>query len=345
MALFLFQRNSKRAQAVADEPLTKAAAAVETPPPSVVPPVAAPPKSTVPAAVPTPTVTPAAPASPSAADVTSAAPKPAAPAPNTQPAPIPEDRVLYRALMESLYDGILVVNTSGHVVDANSRAYRLLGYEAGHLWYVPLQTLVPSMSAEVIAKVRQHTAEDRFTVLSAPCQRQDGTTFPAELAIRSTRLINAQDLVFCFRDIERQRKARERHTSEIQAARGSAAGMLVCDAGGAIRYANPAFAQLCGLDGEAMAVGRLVHEFLPPPEGGSDLLAFAAENGACTAERIARDASGNEFPAIVNVSLQNGGAPELNQYVVTLVGTAGLRTAAVRLRAAPADGTPPMPLQ
>lgn len=312
MALFGFQKN----------PDLEAA-------PPVRQPVCAP-AANLPAAAPVPV--PVSPVQPAAAPPP---PSPPAPPQATETAKSPDDRVLYRRLMESLYDAVLVVNTSGHIVDANVRAHRLLGYEEGHLWYVPVTTLVPSMTAEVMAKVRQHTAEDRFTVLSAPCTRKDGTRFPAELAIRSTRLINAQDLVFCVRDVERQRMARERHHGEMQAARGSAAGLIVCDAGAVIRYANAAFAGLWGLESELDAVGRPLQDFLPAPEGGEILLAFAAESGACTAERVARDAAGNSFPTVVSVSFQNGGAPELNAYVLTFIGTAGLRTTAVRLRPKP----------
>jgi PAS domain S-box-containing protein len=282
--------------------------------------------------------------SPAAAQPANAAAPAAVPAASGSGGPKPlDDRLLYRALMESLYDATLVVSSSGHIVDANGRAYRLLGYEAGYLWHVPVSTILPSITADIIDQVRQHTAEDRFTVLNAACGRQDGTTFHAEIAIRCTRLINANDLVFCVRDVDRQRKARERYQSEVQAARGSAAGLLVCDAAGVVRYANAAFALLTGLANESAAVGRPLVDFLPSPEGCDDLLTFAAQTGSCTAERLVRDAAGDQVPVIVTVSHQDGGSPELNASVVTLIGTAGLRTATIRLRTAPPAASNPAP--
>lgn len=317
MALFRFLRNSNRSEAEEE---------AEKPSPSD---TAAPPP--VPAK-------PAAPAAP--ALQTPVPPEPPAPAPAAESvapapsaAPPQKEQLLYRSLMESLYDGVLVVGTGGQVVDSNSRAHRLFGYPDGHLWYVPLRTLVPSMVPEVLTRVREHAAEGRFSVLNAGCVRQDGTHFAAEIAVRSTRLISEGDLVLCVRDVDRQRKARERMLRESHATHDTHAAMAVCDAAGAVRYVNAAFVRLWGCESDAAAAGRALQDFFAPPEAADELLARARQDGSFTAERVALGAGGKEFPVVAVASFCPGEESEEPSFVLAVIGTVGLRTASVRLRA------------
>lgn len=218
--------------------------------------------------------------SPSVSDaaISTTAPLESSPLPGlaTPSAPRPQDRLgevtLFKNLLAALYDAILIFDNKGFLVAHNPRAEQYFGYSAQELWGMRCADLVTGMDERMLYKIRSATSSGRFTVIMGKGRRRDGTTFPAEIAINRSRILNEGDLIFAVHSLERQEKLREKQAQKEAAVLGTTVGLAVCELGGKISYANPAFLQLARL-AEMPEVGeRTIGEFCSPPEAAAALL-------------------------------------------------------------------------
>lgn len=171
------------------------------------------------------------------------------------------DISLYKNLMAGLYDGILIVDSTGLVIGSNPRAESFLGYPGDELWGMRCEELVVGVNSRVLHMLHSHAQEGRFTVVNGSCKRKDGTSFPSEIAISRIRLLNEGDLIFSIRSTERREKAREGRESGEEAIRFAAAGILVCTTEGRIVFVNPAFVKLLGAAGEEDVLNHMIGDF------------------------------------------------------------------------------------
>jgi len=159
---------------------------------------------------------------PAAAAPQSAAPtpqpilsKPAAPAPK---GPASNQRELYRNLMNSLYDSILLVDEKGFVVDCNTRVEHTFGYTTGDLWGVSLQQLLKGFGLQVLRRITEPLAEGRPVIINGTGLRKEGTPFNAEICVSKVKLTNAENLLFSVRDITKRIIAeREKIRAQLKA--------------------------------------------------------------------------------------------------------------------------------
>ena len=94
----------------------------------------------------------------------------------------------FRDLLESMPDGIVIVNASGHIVRVSRQAERLFGSEHGQLRGKPIEVLLPKRfhGAHVgrrAAYVAQHRVRTMGAGLELHGQRKDGTEFPVEISL------------------------------------------------------------------------------------------------------------------------------------------------------------------
>ncbi|MCA1809114.1 MAG: PAS domain-containing protein [Lentisphaerae bacterium] len=115
--------------------------------------------------------------------------KPTQTAATQPPTPAPSikeqtrDRSLYKAVLASLYDAVIIVDHKGFIIASNGRAERFFGHSEADFWNLPCCNLITGFNPLVLGKIRAHVASGRFTVLNANCRRKDGSSFPAEIAI------------------------------------------------------------------------------------------------------------------------------------------------------------------
>lgn len=204
-----------------------------------------------------------------ATPVTASPPRPPAPSPGLTAAAAnaaatafkARDISLFKSLLSGLYDGVLILDAKGAVINSNRRAEFFLGYTEQELWGMQCEELVVGINARVLYKLHAHAEEGRFTVVNATCKRKDGTTFPAEIAISRIRLLNEGDLIFSIRNIERREKVREHRGLEEEAMRNTGASVAVCSLEGAIEFANPAFVRLLGLAEDQDVLKHMIGDF------------------------------------------------------------------------------------
>jgi PAS domain S-box-containing protein len=133
---------------------------------------------------------------------------------------------LFRDLLESLPDGIVLVDPAGRVVFSNPQADRLFGYPRGELLGKPVEHLLPHRFRH--DHVWHHTgASDRppgatrGMGLELCALRRDGTEFPVEISVSPLKTAEGTLVMSAIRDItEHKRFERELNekNAELEAA-------------------------------------------------------------------------------------------------------------------------------
>ncbi len=171
------------------------------------------------------------------------------------------DRSLYKAILASLYDAILIVDGKGFIIGSNARAEAFLGCSESQLWGRSCGDFVIGFTPLVLAKIREHVSTGRFTMLSAHCMRKDGSHFPAEIAFSMIHYLNATDLLLSIRNIERRKRAKEQLHFERDACKYAQVALMICSREGRIEYVNPACVRLLHRGKSEEILGRPLGEF------------------------------------------------------------------------------------
>lgn len=214
---FWFSKSDKGAPAPAPQPAPQSEAAPQPAPQPAPKPEAAP--QPAPAEAPTP-------AQP-------APQQPAAQANATPPAgkPAQNQRELYRNLMNSLYDAVLLVDEKGHVVDCNTRVEHTFGYSQNEMWDMPLQQLIKGFGPIVLARLEEPLSEGRPVIISGRGIKYDGSLFEAEICVGKVKLVRSDTLIFTVRDVTKRIQAiqdKARAQAKVAAAPVPRAKVLRC---------------------------------------------------------------------------------------------------------------------
>lgn len=192
-----------------------------TPPAPAAPTPAAP--KPPPAPQPAATTPPPAPQQPTAAPQPVEAPEPPPPA----AAPIqqgPNQRELYRNLMDALYDAVLVVDEKGHVVDSNARVEQTFGYTKNEMWDMSMERLVKGFGPHVLAQLAEPLHEGRPVIIDGRGVRKDGDLFNAEVTVGRVKLGRTENLLMAVRDVtKRLIAAQEKMRAQLLAEQSAAA--------------------------------------------------------------------------------------------------------------------------
>lgn len=152
----------------------------------------------------------------------------------------------YLRFFENAYDATLITDPHGAYVNANKRVTELLGYDQQTLQHINFWQLVSGADAGLMDTVRNSLASERFLRISAWCLRQDGSSFPAEIAVN--QFISGESAFLCFfiRDETLRSQAETQLRTVQNAVKNASTGIGVAGLDGAIRYANTALAALFG---------------------------------------------------------------------------------------------------
>jgi PAS domain S-box-containing protein len=112
----------------------------------------------------------------------------------------------YLALLQGLYDAAIIADRSGSILDANTRALKLTGYEKAELCKLRLLDIISGADETLLPLVFRNVEQGRFTVLDAFCARKDGLAFPAEIAMNLIFLSGEGELCAFIRDTSRRRE-------------------------------------------------------------------------------------------------------------------------------------------
>ena len=124
----------------------------------------------------------------------------------------------FRDLLESMPDGIVMANATGHIVIANTQAERLFGYDAGELRGRSVDTLLPQRYRHAhVGHRSNYFLQPRKRAMGSGLDlaglRRDGSEFPIEISLSPLRTEESAFVMSAIRDIS-ERKRIERALQE-----------------------------------------------------------------------------------------------------------------------------------
>ena len=115
----------------------------------------------------------------------------------------------YVKILQSVYDAVIITDTTGGIVDFNFRAMDFFGYSELELTGLSILQVVSGADQELLDAVKANLKDHRYTMIEARCLRLDTTTFPAEIAVSNINLDFAGELCFFVRDITVRKHAQD----------------------------------------------------------------------------------------------------------------------------------------
>lgn len=124
------------------------------------------------------------------------------------------DDLLLRAVLETVGEGIVVINTSSTVVMVNQEAQRMWGYTEAEMIGQPLHMLMPPSERAPHTKGMHHYLETgEAPLLNAraelPAQHRDGTIFPIEICIKEVPLEGGRVFAAAVNDITERKRTEQ----------------------------------------------------------------------------------------------------------------------------------------
>tara|TARA_R110000796_G_scaffold11478_2_gene38289 strand:- start:197822 stop:199249 length:1428 start_codon:yes stop_codon:yes gene_type:complete len=121
-----------------------------------------------------------------------------------------------KTILDSVVEGILVVNNGGVIEDFNKSAVEILRAEDNQL----IGTSIDMMFIDKKATIRHrllnkcisiHSGTLKYDYTETMAQRRDGDSFPMEITISPANLTGEMNYLYIFRDITRRKQAEESH--------------------------------------------------------------------------------------------------------------------------------------
>ncbi len=170
----------------------------------------------------------------------------------------------FRGLLESMSDGIVMVNRSGRVVISNTRAEHMFGYGREELRGEPIESLLPD-------RYRQQHVGHRASYFEHPRvremgagpelygRRKDGSEFPVEVSLNPVDADDDTLVMSAIRDVTGRRKAEQKFRALLESAPDA---MLIVNRAGRIVVANSQAEKLFGYTREEL-IDREIEIMLP----------------------------------------------------------------------------------
>lgn len=121
-----------------------------------------------------------------------------------------ENEVIYRSLIESFPDAILITTTDGQVLECNPAACQMIGYSKEEFFNLFMGDLISQKAANIPNESILDLTPSQISSEISPdalARRKDGTTFPIELRKRPLGLAGGQLLIHFIQDISEREKA------------------------------------------------------------------------------------------------------------------------------------------
>ncbi len=153
----------------------------------------------------------------------------------------------FQQLLQNVYDGAIITDYSGTVIDTNVRLCQFLGYEHEEVCRLGIFDLLFGADETLLPVIRENLANTRFVLLQSYFVRKDGSVFPAETAINRLYLSGQDYLCFFVRDITLRRQSEEQLRTEHTAIQTAGSGIAIVDLDKHLTYINPSVQRMWGI--------------------------------------------------------------------------------------------------
>ena len=229
----------------------------------------------------------------------------------------PNDKDMLHAVVDTVVDGIIVIDRKGVVQSANLAATTIFGYAVEEMVGRNVKILMPEpYHREHDGHIERYHRTGRPKIIGVRgrelmARRKDGSSFPIELGVSATELDGADLYVGIVRDIT-ERKRAENLTEQLKQVMGAVVdGLITIDECGRISAFNPAAERIFGYSAEEV-FGENVKMLMPEPYHGEhdEYLESYRRTGVAKIIGIGREVrarrkSGEVFPIDLAVSEMN----------------------------------------
>ncbi len=129
----------------------------------------------------------------------------------------------FRDLLESMPDAIVMANSTGRIVLANTQAERLFGYGAGELRGQLIEVLLPTrLRGSHVGHRSNYFGQPRTRTMGAGLElygvRKDDIEFPVEISLSPIRTDEGTLVMSAIRDITERKKAEQKFRGLLESA-------------------------------------------------------------------------------------------------------------------------------
>ncbi|BAL24502.1 PAS domain S-box protein [Azoarcus sp. KH32C] len=170
----------------------------------------------------------------------------------------------YRELLESMPDGIVMVNAAGRIVFSNSQAETMFRYPEGTLKGNAIETLLPErFRGGHVAHRSNYFSQLRTRTMGMGLElyglRRDGTEFPVEISLSPLNTEEGTLVMSAIRDISGRKKAEEKFRGLLESAPDA---IVIVGRNGQIVLVNSQAERLFGYARDEM-IGNPIEMLLP----------------------------------------------------------------------------------
>ena len=170
----------------------------------------------------------------------------------------------FRDLLESMPDGIVMINLTGRVVYSNSQAENLFGYSSGELKGKPIEMLLPQRFRDAhISHRSNYFIQPRTRTMGMGLElygvRKDGTEFPVEISLSPLKTEEGTLVMSAIRDIGERKKAEQKFRGLLESAPDA---IIIVNRQGNIVLVNSQAEKLFGFS-RADLLGQKIELLLP----------------------------------------------------------------------------------
>jgi len=221
---------------------------------------------------------------------------------STVPSPFGESDAPFKAILNTLSDGVIVTDREGLILITNPAIERVFGYPLEDLVGEYVGRLVPALSDTVKGDGGMMSVLGRG--LEVRGRRKDGQEIPLILSVGEMEEGADRRFVGIFHDISARRVTEERLTLLSSAVEQAPAGILIADLKGNIEYINEGFTQLTGFTSPEMVGSNCFIEgaVLPSISGNRLLTERLLSMGQWSGEMTDLTKAGTPFTAMVTFS-------------------------------------------
>lgn len=240
----------------------------------------------------------------------------------------------YSQLLQSIYDGVLVTDVDGNVVDSNVRAADFLQYTRSELAGLRILDVISGSDTELLKSLCENLKNERFALLQAYCVRKDGSYFPAEIAVNVLKFEQMR-LCFFMRDITLRREAEEMLRTEHNAIQNSGNGIAIVDIEADMQYVNPAVLNLWHVENADALLGKDIRALFVDSEDADALVrAVLVDHTTWTGELVGQRDDESQFDVQVSAACNRDSDGEVVGMVLSFIDISDRKRAEEALRQA-----------